>query len=134
MSLSNATRLSYVHAFGSEEVADELADLIDSGVALGTLVPGIDATAAEMNVLAGVTAGTAAASKALVVDSDKSIGGLYVVNASGIAPATAAGLGICGSGEKLGFHGVTPVTQQAVADDANVATVVAALKLLGLFT
>lgn len=35
--------------------------------------------------------------------------------------------------DKIGFYGKTPIAQQVVATDANVAAVVTALTALGLF-
>ncbi len=48
-------------------------------------------------------------------------------------PVQTDGLLIGVTGEKLGFAGKTPVAVPEVADDANVAAVVTALKALGLF-
>lgn len=54
---------------------------------INTVADGITATAAELNVLDGVTAGTTTASKALVVDANKALDFLAL---GGVAPSAAA--------------------------------------------
>lgn len=74
--------------WGSTDPKDYSTDLTDS---LGVL-PDVTAEAAELNKLAGVTAGTVTASKAVVVDANKDIGdfrNLDVTNLDAGASGTA---------------------------------------------
>lgn len=75
-------------------IAETLADALDAGVVLGA---GVTATAAELNVNAGVTPGTVTASKTVVAGATKNVDTLGIallsVGAAGLEPAVTAHAG-----------------------------------------
>lgn len=106
-----------------------------SGIITGPLVVGSTTiTEAELGVLDGVTPGTAAASKALVLDSNKD---LTLPEASDIALGTTTGTKIgTATDQKLGFFNATPVVQRtaytqtyATADRTHAAPTAATLTM-----
>jgi hypothetical protein len=93
-----------------------ISDIVDEAVTEAALAPtGTTATAAELNTLHGVTAGTTSASKALVVDSNKELDALNVatlgIGANRLAMSGAA---------RAGRHTVT--SGEAAAHTMSIAT------------
>lgn len=132
MAISVLARRSLGIACGNSAVGDELADIFDSIDVL---------SGAEAALIDGVTAGTAAAEKAVTLDASGNVtwvdgGTINVGTTTGVQIGTAAA-------QKLGFFGATPVVQEShIADpsgggtqDAEARTainaILAALETLG---
>ena len=113
-------------------VADETGQLFQTGAALTP-------TATQINVLAGVTAGTVAASKAVVVDSNKRADALTIGTLSlgaGVGTAivpTAAQINLLTQGVDAGYkiaRGTVTPTSASHTVVTGLATVVAAVTSL----
>lgn len=85
-------------------------NLPDPGKTAYLMMSTAQITTSEADVLDGVTAGTAAASKAVVLDSS---GDVTLVDGGDIALGTSTGTKIgTATNQKLGFYNATPVVQQ----------------------
>jgi len=94
---STTTELNKLDGFtGDATDLNYAKELYDTGVTsteFNTALDGITSSAAELNVLDGVSAGTVAASKAVVVDSNKDIASFRNVTMTGTILAGASGTG-----------------------------------------
>lgn len=70
----------------------------------------VTSTANELNYLSGITAGTATASKALVLDSSKTISGISSISTTGL---TLNSTEITASGTQINYNNVVPGTATA---------------------
>lgn len=77
----------------------------DTGLKLNNTL--VTSTAQEINYLAGITTGTATASKALVLDSSKTISGISSISTTGL---TLNGTEITASGTQINYNNVTAGT------------------------
>lgn len=111
-----------------KKVFGGILDALDAGVVLGT---GVTASAAELNVNAGVTAGVVTASKTLVVGASKNVDTLNVallsVGAAGLEPAITAHAGgtqaaALALSTTASFHDVTTVGTAADSVKLPLAT------------
>lgn len=80
----------------------------DTGLKLNNTL--VTSTAQEINYLAGITPGTATASKALVLDSSKTISGISSVSTTGL---TLNSTEITASGTQINYNNVTAGTAAA---------------------
>jgi len=103
---------------GSDKNIDTLA-IADSGLKLGSGAgTAVTATAAELNLLDTATAGTAVASKALVLGSDKNIDTIAIAD-SGLKLGSGAGTAVTSTAAELNLLD-TSVAGTAVASKAAV--------------
>ena len=92
-------------------------DGITSTVAELNILDGVTADAADMNQIDGITAGTVAASKAVVVDSNKDITGFRNVTATGTLTVDSVGVSaIQTSGESFADNDTSLMTSAAIDD------------------
>ena len=100
--------LKFVTTNGSESVVIGQALNASNGFQIGgtavtstaaelNILDGVTADASDINQIDGITAGTVAASKAVVVDSDKDITGGRNITVTGDITANAIKLGAAGS-------------------------------------
>ncbi len=93
-------------------------DVVASGLKIGGTV--MSATAAEMNVLDGVTAGTTAASKALVVDASKALSDLRIEGTLDLNSIIDQDVALTAAGDAINSS-LTINHATAVADGIDVA-------------
>lgn len=110
-------------------VASGDTTLTATATEINTVADGTTADADEINVLAGVTAGTVAASKAVVVDANKDVTGFRAITAT--STITGGGASLTGTvrlgtatSHLVGFHNGTGITQRA--GSAQATTIVSA--------
>jgi len=107
---------------GSANVASGLAALTASGVitAAGFTIGSAAIVEAELETIDGVTAGTVAASKAVVVDSDKDIGSFRNVTATGSFIIGSADMNETDLEKLDGITNGTAAANKALVADANI--------------
>ena len=118
MAISDPARKATQQALGSRVLGNEVCDVLDTVEALG---------GSEVAFLDGVTAGTAAASKAVVLGASKQIATITTATITNTqtatikdAAGTAARINLDATG--LSLFGATPVAQQAVMS-ANLTSI-----------
>jgi cytoskeletal protein CcmA (bactofilin family) len=134
-SIAGTAVASKVLSLGATKNIDTLV-IADGGLYLGAVAgTAVTSTAVEINKLAGVTGGTTAASKALVVDANSAISNI-ALPVSGLKIGAAAGTAVdCTAAELNVLNGVTAGTttaSKALVVDANSALTALALPVSGL--
>lgn len=100
--------------------------IVVEAIRVGATAPGQTGSAfaiEELSTLAGVTAGTVTASKAVIVDANKDIGAFrhVTITDGNVVLGTSTGTKVgTATSQKLGFWNATPVIQQASAAQAAV--------------
>ena len=106
---------------------DDILQLAESKLTIGGTV--VSSTAAELNYVDVTAIGTAEASKALVVDADKQIDGLYAVSSTHVTGTmTVSGQGIFASSQlsalgDFSSAGVTTITSLTASGLANIGSI-----------
>ena len=95
-------------------------DGITSTVSELNILDGVTADASDINQIDGITAGTVAASKAVVVDSNKDVTGFRNITATGTLTVDSVGVSaIQTSGESFADNDTSLMTSAAIDDRIN---------------